>query len=115
MSLAQASRAPRARAERRAVIDCLVHPICSDKALRELLHEPWQRYPVPRAEHYTYPPPFGEFRPGLNMHSEQEAAREDGRVRPAPTHVITPAQVRDDLMAGDVDTAILHPLTRGVQ
>ena len=75
-----------------AVIDCLVHPICSDRALRRYLVSPWHKYTIPQAAHYSYPPPVGEFRSDIKLELEEDdITLENGREMSPPTRVITPA------------------------
>jgi predicted TIM-barrel fold metal-dependent hydrolase len=98
------------------VVDCLVHPICSDRALYGLLPDPWRRYTAPKPEHYLYPPPSGEYVPGLELAAEHAETRLDGRGRPPAIGVLTPEQVRREVLdRGGARQAILLPLGRGVQ
>ena len=99
-----------------AVVDTLVHPIASDRAIRAYLPEVWKKFPLPKPEHNVYPPPFGEYHPDIEMTVEENVQRKDGLGKAGTTKIITPAQVRRDLFgAGGVIRAILLPLTRGIQ
>ncbi len=97
-------------------VDALVHPVCLDRSLREHLPAPWRDYSLTKPEHYVYPPPFGEYRPGLVLTSVDDALGGDSRGVASASRGITPQQVRDELLGPEgVGTAILLPLARGLQ